>query len=340
MNSEMTRVQQKATRMMFLAWVPYQRRTQSLATSLGIDLHYYHYTWEVKSKPHKALAYIVKFLHSLYDLFRNRPRIVFMQLAPTPVLYVSAIYCALTGAQYVADCHNTMIYDAHWLRWPLAKWLLRRSRLVIVHNDDILALADREENIQAIVLRDPMPDIYVDPTIEEVKGIRLKEESYLICPCSFDVDEPLDELFEAARQNPDIPLVTTWYYERLPQETRDAAPENIIFTGFLAEKEFSAVYAHAKGAVVLTTREGTQPSGATESISLEVPLIVSDIKTTRKLYEGYAIFVENEADSIALGMRQALAEYEDYHDRMRELKYAFKQEIGKQIESVKSILAI
>ena len=100
------------------------------------------------------------------------------------------------------------------------------------------------------------------------------------------------------------------------------------------------MYAHAKGAVVLTTREGTQPSGATESISLEVPLIVSDIKTTRKLYEGYAIFVENEADSIALGMRQALAEYEDYHDRMRELKYAFKQEIGKQIESVKNMLAI
>lgn len=339
MNSEAT-LTQKAQKVMFISWVPYQRRTQSLADQMGIDLHYYHYKWEVKSKVHKLFSYFVKFLHGLYDMFRLRPRLVFMQLAPTPVLYVTVIYCALTGAKYVADCHNTMIHDSHWLRWPLAAWLIRRSKLVIVHNADVQTMAEQDENIPSIVLRDPMPNIEVDPAIQEVAGIRIQEEEYMICPCSFDVDEPLDELFDAVRENPDIRMAATWYYERLPQEVRERAPDNMIFTGFLPEEEFNALYANATAAVVLTTREGTQPSGATEAISMNVPLIVSDIKTTRRLYDGYAIFVDNKPTQIGMGMRTALNENDAYRQKMLELKLRFQREINAQMDSVRNLLDI
>ncbi|MEM6262747.1 MAG: glycosyltransferase [Bacteroidota bacterium] len=330
---------EKAPKSMFIAWVPYQRRSESLAHQLGIDLRYYHYKWEVKSKFHKAWSYVLKFSKTLGDLFRERPDLVFMQLAPTPVLYASAIYKLFTGADYIADCHNTMIFDGHWVHWPFAKSLMRKSRMILVHNNDVLIHTEKLR-FNVTVLRDPVPEITVDQTVKEVAGVQVKDEPYIIVPCSFDVDEPIEELFEACHQCPEIKFMTTWYHERLPQEVKDQAPENIIFTGFLPENEFSALYAHANGAIVLTTREGTQPSGASEALSLHVPLIVSDIETTRGLYGSAAVFVDNNAESIAAGAKEAVANFSDYQQKMATLKQAFVKEIGEQINLVRRTLGL
>lgn len=262
---------------LFIVWNPFQRRSESLARDFDLDTQYIWYEWDQRGKLYRALSYLPKFMSTIRILFRHKPKYVFIQLAPTPLLYAAALYKLFTGNQYIADCHNTMIYDDHWIKWPLARRLLCWSCVTLTHNDDVQQLAERL-GISSLVLRDPLPVMSVPDSIEVVAGISIKQTTYIMVPSGMAAaDEPVEEFFEAARTMPDVLFAVTWFKEKLPARLLGAAPENICFTGFLDETEFNALYAHAGAALVLTTREGTQPSGAAEAIALGVPLVLSEI---------------------------------------------------------------
>lgn len=326
------------TKNFFIVWNPFQRRAQSLATAFDLETRYIHFKWEERGRFFKALSYLGKFYLTMRDLFRYRPKYVFVQLAPTPLLYAAALYCALTGNRYIADCHNTMIYDAWWIKWPFAETLLRAAHITLVHNDDVRAHADRL-GVPSIILRDPLPTMAVQVEIDEVAGISLKSARYVIIPCSMAVDEPVRELFEAASTVPDVLFVMTWFADRLPVDSRQSAPENMRFTGFLREPEFNALYANARAALVLSTREGTQPSGAAEAISLGIPLIVSRLNTTLRLYGAAPVFVENEPGSIALGIQTALDNHDALASAISALRHDLAEDANAQIENVKRLMA-
>ncbi len=327
---------QKPKRGEFVAWAAYQRRTVTVAEQLELDVRFYHYSWEENAKILKPISYIFKFIRTLSSWFAKRPKLVVVQLPPTPLLYAAAIYCKLTGAKYITDNHMAMlIQDSHWIKWPMARYLITKSANILVHNKEMLNHTDIL-NIQPFVLRDPPPAIVVDESVEEIAGVHIKDTSYIIIPCSFGEDEPIEELLEAIRMTPDTLFFSTWFYEKLPQSIKENAPKNLIFTGFLKEKEFSALFAHANGAIVLTTWTDVQPSGAQEAISLSVPLIISDAPSTRRLYQQGAIFVSNEAKSIAEGVQEALTKHDQYSQKIGKLKEAFHQKISLQINELKA----
>lgn len=321
----------------YVVWTVFQRRAQSLGMMLDMDVRYYHYGWEEKGKVFKAMAHLMKFTATLRDLLRSRPRVVMLQLAPTTLLYAAAAYRLLTGASYVADCHNTMIYDDHWIRWPFARALLRRSLVTIVHNTDVQREADAI-GISSTILRDPLPVMEVPDGLLQVGGIDLDGTLYVIIPGSMAPDEPIGELFEAAATLPDVLFVMTWYAHKLPEAFRDKAPANVRFTGFLDEPEFNTLYAKANAAIVLTTREGTQPSGASEAIAFGVPLVVSDIATTRRLYGDSPVYVDNSAFSIAAGVKQAVETHDEVATRVVGLRDDLRDEARRQVNELKMLI--
>jgi len=321
----------------FVVWNPFQRRAESLAALFSLQTIYIHFKWEERGRLFKAASYIPKMYLTLRALLKNKPKYVFVQLAPTTLLYTAAIYKILTGNRYISDCHNTMIYDDHWIKWPFAKRLLRGSYITLVHNEDVHVLADRL-HIESHILRDPLPVMTVPDDIHEIAGINLRETEYVIIPCGMAADEPVHELIAAAHAAPDVLFVMTWFREKLPAELRTKAPGNVRFTGFLAEPEFNALYANANAALVLTTREGTQPSGAAEAISLGIPLIVSRLETTTRLYKDAPVYVNNDADSIAAGVRRAQENGELLSKSVAELRESLIEEAGSQIESIKKLM--
>ena len=319
---------------LYIAWVPFQRRAESLAAQFDLEVCYHHHSWSERNKFMRLASWFVKCASTFRDLIKYKPSYIFIQLAPTPLLYVSAIYCSFTRCQYISDCHNTMLYDAHNIHWPFAKSLLRRSLAVLVHNDDVKKHADRHM-IDSIILRDPLPSMSIDENIKSVANIDIHNKTYVIVPGSLAEDEPLNELFDAASQVPDTDIILTWFSERLPPALREKAPANIHFTGFLEENDFNALYRHASAAIVLTTREGTQPSGASEAISLGIPLIVSRIKTTTRLYKDHPIYVDNTADAIAQGIKEALSDYSMWSNKIAELRSEINHDADQQIKTLK-----
>lgn len=321
----------------FIVWTRFQRRSETLSKIYKLRVFYFYYSWENINKLYKCLAYFLKFLETSYVLFKYKPPVVFIQLAPALLLYIAAFYRFLTGNKYVSDCHNTMIYDGPYAEWPLVGVLLKRSHILIVHNYDVKRIAEKK-NLPAVVLQDPLPEIAISDIFEEIDGINIIKDSYIISPCSYGGDEPIDELFKALEKVAQVKVVLTGDYRRLKPEFRNRVPANVIFTGFLKESAFNSIYANATAALVLTTREGTQPSGASEAIALNVPLIVSDIDTTRSLYKDAAIYVKNESESIENGILLAMENEKYFKDKLFKFKADFSEEIANQVKSIESVL--
>lgn len=318
----------------FISWLPFQRRSKTLSEALNLELKYFHYNWEEKHKLLKCFSYILKFFQTLVYLFAKQPQLVFVQLAPTPPLYAVALYAILTKAPYISDCHNTMIYDGHWIHWPLAKYLLKRSDLVLVHNEEVKQKATYI-GIKSFIYMDPPPVIHINEDITIVSGIKIKEENYILLPCNMGaVDEPAEEFFKAAQELPNIQFILTGYAEKIPTHLRQMAPSNVIYTGYLKEDEFNALYKYADASLVLSTREGTQPSGASEAITLGVPLIVTNSETTRNLYKGTVIFVENVAREIVKGVNEASHNKHVYKQHIYETKKMIASKTNAQYENL------
>jgi len=319
---------------LYIVWKVYQRRAESLGGKLDITVEYIHYSWEEKSRFFKALSYIVKLCVTLASFIRYRPNVVILQLPPTPLLYLGWLYCKLSGAILIADCHNGMIQGG-WVKWPLVSRMLAAPTRVLVHNEQVLDDA-LQIGINAVVVRDPLPEIsHAKGSVEKWD---LKKGEYVLVPWGFADDEPLEEFAEAARLTPHVQYVSTWFVERLSTHLRNQMPDNILFTGFLEVDDFNCLFANAGAVLSLTTREGTQSSAASEAIAFQVPLVLSDINVARKLYKDAPVFVQNTPISIAKGIETALKNQLVLKKKLAELKVTMNEELNAELTAFINLL--
>ncbi len=322
----------------FIAWVEYQRRVEVLAPFLGLDIYYFSYAWETKSKIQKLFSYLLKSIQTLKCLFQSKPDLVLVQFPPAPALYCVAFYSWLTGARYVSDCHLG-ITNENWLKWAYVKKLLTRGQ-VIVHNTHLVEQVKVDLQVTPFVLRDGVAkkqSIHLGNTaLLERLGLSLQK--YVIFPCSFSVDEPLQEMIEAARLLPEIKFVMTWHSEKLPKQMRETLPPNIVLTGFLQVDDYNCLFANSGLALVLTKHEAVQLSGMQEAMAFEIPAVVSDLNTTRFLYKDCPVYVKNNSQTIADGIIYAFQNRLKLEETMKRLRVESEQEFLEQVTQLKWLL--
>jgi len=304
---------------LFIVWKVYQRRVNAFVNSLNINPVYVHYEWEEKSRLHKIVSYFFKVYQTLHLLATTKPGFFYIQAPPTFLLYTVHLYCKLAGAKFAVDAHNSMIGESLWSRMPFVQRILRQSAVVIVHNEVMAELA-RAQGLPYTVLMDRPPQVEPAqyPYPQQIMGERARPK--VVVPCSFDIDEPLDEMQKATLLLPEVDFYITWYSEKLPAEYLQGFGKNTIFTGFLAQDDFDALLAHADAVLVLTTRDGTQPSGATEALAFQRPLVVSDFKIIRDMFPKGAVYISNDAAGIASGISLALNQRESLMVDMAQFK--------------------
>lgn len=327
-------------RSVFIVWKEYQRRVEVMALYLGVEYFYFHHAWEVRSKVFKALSYIPKTINTLKCLLQNKPSLILVQFPPTPALYVVALYAWLSGSKYVSDCHMGMT-NAKWLAWPFARRLLAGGG-VIVHNEHLVKQTEADLRVKPFVLRDGIAENRF-PEIGEnslLKNLRLTPKNYVIFPCSFSEDEPIQEVIKAAQSLPEIRFVMTWHVEKLAKHLRDTLPPNMILTGFLTTEDFNCLFANAGVALVLTKHENVQLSGMQEAMAFGTPAVVSNLRTTRFLYREYPVYVDNAATSIAHGIEFALQHKTTLEQQMYRLRIESEKEFFAQAANLKSAFDI
>jgi glycosyltransferase involved in cell wall biosynthesis len=264
----------------------------------------------------------------------SRPKLVFLQLPPTPALYIVGVYCLVTRTPYIADCHNAMFME-WWIKWPFARALLRRASAVLVHNNDVRDYAERN-GVRAMVIRDPLPQGKAAGDTGVVGRFGLTPGAYVIVPWNLATDEPIAEFIDAVRSLPDIKFAMTWFTERLPEELRHNLPDNLVFTGYLEIDEFNDLFMRAGAAISLTTQKGTQPSAAAEAVAFGIPIILSDTETARLLYRDVPVFVDNNPDSIANGISALVSHAALHRQKVIDFKATLKRELEEELSILKA----
>lgn len=274
----------------FIAWSRLSNRTARLAQLLGLDLLF------LRDRP----PYLLALLKTFYMLARNKYDIVFVQLAPGPLLMLAAIMRRLKKYFLVADMHSFFLWPSS-LRGALINrpfgFFLRFCDIIFVHGDIIKRMMHPSLRRKTIVVVDPPPSVSPE-TKKEIS----KDYFLTIFPASFAEDEPIEEIILAVKklyaENYRIKLIVTGRYERRPELAKYSDGKTIIFTGYLPQKEYYDLLQKADIVAALTTVKYSMMAAALEAITLDKPLLISNQPVFKSLLGDYPLFVENTSEEI------------------------------------------
>lgn len=294
---------------LFVAWTRFQRRAESMQSFFGYEAHYvpppFARTWL------KPFGYAVQAWRTLRLIRRTRPRVLWLQLPPTFLPHLVLLARPLAGGRdmrIVADCHNRT-FRPPWSRMPGLARLLNRMDATIVHNDEVAgtAAALGVAADRLMVLEDRAPAFAPAPARPGPADAQAAPA--VLVPCSFNPDEPIAALLDAAAAAPELRFLVTGNLDRArARGFVGRAPANVTFTGFLPTADYERLLAEATVVLGLTTIEGIQLSVAGEALSAGKPMVLSDTAILRALFGAAAVMTANEPAAIAAACRAAAAD--------------------------------
>lgn len=317
----------------FIAWISFQRRILSMQ-------NYFNYKIKFVSngnfnKKFKIFDYLLKSFCSITYIIYNQPKILWVQLPPTPLINIVLLYKSLKkNVILVADCHNGL-FEEKWMKHLNIK-LLNKYDIILVHNfrmESVALRAGLDPNKVEVLEDKPAnkPQFIVSNSDLKISS------PWVLMPCSFAEDEPLKFVFEAAKVIPEITIVISGNYRRSTNmHDLSNLPENVILTGYLSEVKFESLFTQANCIMGLTTKEDVQLSVANEAVGLEKPMILSDTRLLRDLFSLGAVYVKNfEPESIARGIKKALIDSEILTTEVKVLKKERNERWMSQAKKIK-----
>jgi glycosyltransferase involved in cell wall biosynthesis len=300
---------------------------------LGFELRYI--ASPVRTRALKPAGYAVQALRTARMLRESQRRggaeTVWCQ---TPPSFMPHLLLALRlygrGFQLVADCHNGHFVPP-WSRLPGSITALNRCDLVLVHNEEIRVRAESlgVDPARLAVLEDPPPRLIPPPRTGGV------ESPYVLVPCSFKPDEPIDVVLAAAGALPEVTFHITGNRRRAEaQGFVAAAPRNVVFTGFLPVEAFERLLWNADVVLGVTREEGIQLSVANEALGAHRPLVLSDTRILRRLFGDAALFAPNAPEPMAAVLRTAIARKEELERHSAALKILRQQAWRRAVTTI------
>ena len=289
-------MQNKSPKLVFIAWIDQNRRSQLFANEL--DMQLYEIQMLKRSYALAPLRYLLQTWRTLRILFGERAEVTFVQNPPVFAAFAVWLYSALTRTRFVIDSHTGALL-AWWWRWtlPLHGWLSRRALTTIVTNQHLADMVERW-NAPSFILAD------IPMQFPAGKPFALRKPFNVTVINTFSPDEPVGEVLRAARELPDVDFYITGNPARANKEHLANHPENVHFTGFLPDDEYFGLLRAVQTIMVLTTDNHTMQLGASEALSLGKPIITSDWPILRDYFRQGTVYVDNTHMGIVAGVER------------------------------------
>ena len=280
------------------------RRMDEMCAALDVSLVV------LESRRLRLARYWALARRTLQELRRARPRVLIVQ---NPSIVLAALAVALRpwlGYRLVIDAHNEAvrpyIHDATFVRF-LSRRLLRAADLTIVTNAELAEIVTWAGGRPAI-LHDRVPNVELTPPPPLENGVLR-----VAVICTFAPDEPLGEIFEAARLSVSgFEFFVTGRSERAPRELMKRKPSNLRLTGFLNEPDYWALLRSVHAVLDLTAMPDCLVCGSYEAIAVGRPLVLTDTPAGCALFGKSACFTHNTSGEISAALRQLRDEYPSY----------------------------
>ena len=318
---------------LFLAWAKpsHSRRSELMARRLGLPLRRIHV---LKMKPYLApVRYVAQAVLTLWVLFRERPRVVFVQNPPIFAPLFAWMYCALTGSRLIIDSHTDAVQGPLWQwSWGLHAFLSRRALTTLVTNSHLQRI------VQAWGARsDVLTDIPSDLPMGE--RYPLTHTFNVVMVSSFSPDEPLTAVVEAAGQLPEVGFYVTGDpvqgFKRLPKDL----PANLHLTGFLPDAQYFGLLRSAQAVMALTTEDHTNQRGACEAVWVNQPVITSDWPFLRETFHQGTVHVDNTTAGIIAGVQRMQTEHARFAREITNLQAERREQWNRAVITLNNLVS-
>jgi len=137
----------------------------------------------------------------------------------------------------------------------------------------------------------------------------------VVLPASFDPDEPIEAVFDAAAGHPDIEVVITGR-DATGRTEPLTVPPNVELTGFVPRAAYEDLLAGATAVCSLTTLDDCMQQGGYEAMAWGRPLVTSDTAELRDYFGDAAVYAAPSAASIGAAWADAIERAPELHRRM------------------------
>ena len=287
---------------LYITWAESCSRSDHTARELGGESRMIYLSW-LGSHPATILfKYFGQFCMTCWVLIRTRPKAVFIMSPPIFAVLPAFLYWIATRRPFVLDCHTAAFSHPRWKRFQwLQRFLERCAATNIVHNEGLAELVSSHGGHTTLVK--DVPIIY-----GEGENYPTADGPSIAAVCSFNPDEPIGEIFAAARLLPDVNFYITGNAKNLDAGLVDQRSKNLHLTGFISDEEYGDLISNADLVMSLTTRDHTMLRGAWEAIYQSTPVVVSDWPCLRAAFTEGALFVDNSAEGIAAAIQRGLSD--------------------------------
>jgi glycosyltransferase involved in cell wall biosynthesis len=212
----------------------------------------------------------------------------------------------------------------------LSKVTIKKADMTIVTNTHLKAIVDNSGGY-GVVLEDKVP------LFHKGKEIELAGKYNILFICSFDPDEPIKEVFEAAKMlDPDVYIYVTGNYKKIKlRDLINNIPKNIRLTGFLTETDYVDYLYAADAVIVLTQWDHTLLCGAYEAVAAEKPIILSDKDDLLAYFRHGTVKVQNSAQSIAAAINETIRRKDFLTKEIVALKSKLNQKWDEKFDKVR-----
>lgn len=320
-------------RIVFIDWRPHNARAMNLAQDLGATL--YLAPTMLRGRISAPVRYLFLAFRTLRILWTVRPEVVIASTPPSFCPLVVFLYSRVSKCRYVIDAHHGATFGL-WLHLPfglrLNRLIMNRAAATLVHNECIHALV-AAQGIKSMVVETKTPRL-------NALSPRTSGPFTVLVPCSFDPDEPIAVIYEAARQLPTVMFYLTGDTSRLSRPLLASKPANVALPGFLPQTEYERMLAGVHAVVVLSTDDyPLRPRGASEAIGATKPLIVSRNRATEaQIYKG-AVLVSNRPDDICRAILTIEGDYDRFVREITELREERAGHYGADIRALSAMIA-
>lgn len=304
-------------------WIAWQkhRRTLELNKILCFDLVIY------ESKLPRILNHPFFLFKSWLLIHFSRPKLLLVQ---NPSIFLTVLACFLKylyDYKLIVDAHNAGLSPPMPFLNRLYAFMQKRANLTIVTNEGLAEIVKSNKGLP-FILPDKIPQ---ELLIEKISFKSVKALMYI---CTFGSDEPWEEVINAAKKFDNNTLFyITGDFKKVKSLTKKS-PSNVIFTGFLPDKEYWGLLCSVNLAIDLTLRENCLVCGAYEALAVGTPAILSDTKALKNyFYKGF-VFSRNDKESLISKIREAL----EMENTLRKEIVELKKELNLSWEEKRSMI--
>ncbi|NOT45026.1 MAG: glycosyltransferase [Acidobacteria bacterium] len=314
----------------YVSWAESCSRSDHTARELGGASHMV-YLPELGSRPSTILLkYLGQWTRTSAILRQERPSAVFVMSPPVIAALPAFWYAWRHGARVVLDTHTAAFLHPRWryLQW-LQRWQCRRAATNLVHNEHLADIVRAWGGHVTLV-----PDVPVE--YQSLEPLSRTEAFTVAVVCSFNYDEPIGAILEAAAALSDVRFLMTGNPKHFPKDLESRVPPNVTRTGFLSVAAYGGLLAGADAVMTLTTRDHTMLRGAYEAIYQGTPVIVSDWPILRQAFPQGAVHVDNTPGGISEGVRTMASQALAYRTGAEELREAKRQRWQRTREAIRA----